>query len=81
MQIGATLYKIDAIQLQKIRDGFIARGETVADWARRNEFRVPMVYAVLAGRQKCLRGEGHRVAIALGLKLPPAEIEKRTSEF
>ncbi|MGZ5799371.1 MAG: DNA-binding protein [Burkholderiaceae bacterium] len=64
---------LDTARLKKIRNEFINRGESIADWARHHHFRTSMVYAILAGRQKCLRGEGHRVAVALGLKPEPAE--------
>nr|WP_155435813.1 DNA-binding protein [Pseudoduganella danionis] len=47
---------------------FAQRGESIADWAIRHNFRPQMVYAVLAGRNKGLRGEGHRIAVALDLK-------------
>lgn len=31
-----------------------------------------LVYAVIKGERKCLRGESHRIAVALGLKSPGA---------
>jgi gp16 family phage-associated protein len=72
--MGKNLYEIDSALLQKVRSGFVERGESIAEWANKNGFRLTMVYAVLAGRQKCLRGEGHHVAVALGLKASPASL-------
>ena len=62
------MYHVDQGRLKQLRDGFVQRGESIVDWAKRNQFRPEMVYAVLAGRHKGLRGEGHRIAVALGLK-------------
>lgn len=44
-------------------------GLSVVDWANERGFAVALVYAVLSGRRKCLRGESHRIAVALGLKV------------
>lgn len=46
---------------------FRAHGQPIASWALEQGFSVKLVYAVLAGR-KCLRGESHRIALALHLK-------------
>lgn len=62
------MYQVDQAQLQAARNAFAARGESIADWAKKNNFRPEMVYAILAGRNKGLRGEGHHIAVALGLK-------------
>lgn len=40
----------------------------MAEWARANNFRQDLVYAVLSGRSKASRGESHRIAVELGLK-------------
>ncbi|MBL0729575.1 DNA-binding protein [Piscinibacter sp. HJYY11] len=47
---------------------FRERGLVIKDWAASHGFHHEVVYAVLAGRSKCLRGQSHRVAVALGLK-------------
>ena len=48
---------------------FIAEsGVSVAEWARANGFSSGLVYQVLDGRRKCVRGQSHRIALALGLK-------------
>lgn len=44
------------------------QGISVAQWAREHKFSDPLVREVLAGRKKCLRGQCHNIAIALGMK-------------
>ena len=55
----------------KVKARFEAEGVSVAEWARANGFNCFTVYRVLSGRVKCVRGEGHRIAVALGLKSEP----------
>jgi gp16 family phage-associated protein len=43
-------------------------GVSIADWARMNGFSSALVYQVLAGRKRCLRGQSHQIAVRLGLK-------------
>jgi gp16 family phage-associated protein len=52
----------------EITEQFELEGKTVQAWAAQNNFRPANVYAVLTGRCKCRRGEGHRIAVKLGLK-------------
>lgn len=47
---------------------FRENGVSVADWATRNGFSPALVYAVMKGKRKCLRGESHHIAVALGMK-------------
>jgi len=51
-----------------IKKLFNDEGVTVTQWAHDHGFRRETVYAVLDGRIKGTRGEGHLIAIALGLK-------------
>jgi len=55
-------------QLQKVRDEFLSRGVSIAEWARQRGYSRALVYQVLRGNKKCLRGQSHRIALALGLK-------------
>lgn len=48
---------------------FRLRGISVAAWARHNGFNPTLVYQVLHARSVPTRGESHRIAVALGLKL------------
>lgn len=45
-----------------------ARGESVAEFARRKKVKPAAVYQVLYGTKKGRRGESHRAAVALGIK-------------
>jgi gp16 family phage-associated protein len=60
--------------LENIRRQFFAHGRTVTDWAKENGFERHLVYSVLSGRSRALRGESHRIAVALGLKEPEATV-------
>lgn len=53
---------------EEIKAEFAARGLFISEWARRRDFSVSLVYQVLSGKQKALRGQSHRIAVALGLK-------------
>lgn len=53
---------------QRIRDEFSCRGVSIAAWAKEKNFSAPLVYAVLDGRRKGVRGECAQIAIALGLR-------------
>lgn len=44
------------------------QGITVSQWARDNEVNHSLVYEILAGRKKCLRGMSHNIAVKLGMK-------------
>jgi gp16 family phage-associated protein len=52
---------------------FRQRGETISKWANARGFAPKLVYSVLSGNRKCLRGESFRVAIALGIKPSPED--------
>lgn len=49
-------------------DDFLKAGVSVAEWARQHGFNRYLVYMVLRGERKCLRGESFRIAEALGMK-------------
>lgn len=48
------------------------QGISLAEWASEHGFPRHLVYAVASGQRKCLRGESHRVAVALGIKPTPS---------
>lgn len=52
----------------QVQAWFSDHGVCVADWAAQHGFSAALVYAVMKGKRKCLRGESHRIAVALGLK-------------
>lgn len=43
-------------------------GISVSQWARDNKMNQSLVYEILAGRKKCLRGKSHNIAVLLGMK-------------
>lgn len=53
---------------QEIRQAFVARGETIQDWAIRHDLPPAIVYAVLAGKLQGKYGVAHQAAVLLGLK-------------
>lgn len=53
---------------ERIQAWFRESGITVADWAASHGFSPALVYAVMKGKRKCLRGESHHIAVALGMK-------------
>jgi gp16 family phage-associated protein len=44
------------------------QGVSARGWAVENGFEPTLVYSVLSGTRKCLRGKSHEVAKALGIK-------------
>ena len=59
---------INKEQLCQARKEFTEVGISIADWAREHNFSLPLVYAVLKGRNQATRGESHKIAVALRLK-------------
>jgi gp16 family phage-associated protein len=57
---------------REVQTWFRENGLTVAAWSKERSFSPALVYAVVRGQRKCLRGESHRIAVALGLKPEPA---------
>lgn len=55
--------------LAEVRYAFESSGLSISEWAHSAGFRRENVYAVLTGRSKGRRGEAHRIAAALGLKI------------
>ncbi len=66
------------------------RGMTVAGFCRVHDLNQNLVYDLLAGRKKGLRGEAHRAAVLLGIKdgvidgvedFPPSPIAEPNKEL
>ena len=55
--------------IEDARAEFTLRGQSIAEWSRERSFSASLVSDILAGRRKCLRGQSHNIAIALGIKL------------
>ncbi|MCF3470383.1 DNA-binding protein [Stenotrophomonas maltophilia] len=54
--------------LTEVRTEFAARGLSISDWARRHGYSAQLVYGVLKGRNRGIRGQSHDIAVRLGLK-------------
>ncbi|MGH6624311.1 MAG: DNA-binding protein [Burkholderiaceae bacterium] len=52
----------------QVRAEFARNGVAVTSWARANNVQGRVVFDVLSGKCKGQRGEGHKVAVLLGLK-------------
>jgi gp16 family phage-associated protein len=50
------------------RAEFERKGLSISAWARAHKVGRSLVYEVLKGRKKCLRGDSHKVAVLLGMK-------------
>lgn len=70
--------KIPMERFAEAREWFAAHGVSISDWASQHNVDRTVLYAVLSGRRRCLRGEGHRIAVLLGLK--PAPVERREAD-
>lgn len=63
--------RIAALTTHEVKKVFQTNGVTVSEWAEQHGFSRMLVYCILQGKRKCLRGESHRIAVALGLKKGP----------
>ena len=45
-----------------------AKGISITQWSIANKFSPNLVFEVLGGRKKCVRGQAHEIAVKLGLK-------------
>ena len=50
------------------REALQAKGISITQWAIANKFSPNLVFEVLGGRKKCVRGQAHEIAVKLGLK-------------
>lgn len=70
MGAGMTMAPLrdDSPELPKTVEQFRANGQSIAQWAREMNFSVRLVYAVLRGERKCLRGQSYEIAKELGMR-------------
>ena len=54
--------------LERVREGFFQRGESVSSWSRKRGYNHRVVYSILGGNLRCASGICHRIAVDLGLK-------------
>lgn len=55
-------------RIKQVKADLVARGVSQADFARDHGLDYNVMQMVLQGRLKGMRGEAHRVMVALGLK-------------
>ncbi len=53
---------------EQVRAEFQRKGISIAQWAAANRFSTNLVFEVLSGRKKGVRGQSHQIAVKLGLK-------------
>lgn len=53
---------------QEVKEEFRQKGLTFKAWARENGFSQMAVHRVINGKTKCWYGNGHRIAVLLGIK-------------
>ena len=53
---------------EEVRNDFARKGISIAQWSVANGFSSNLVFDVLSGRKKGIRGQCHRIAVKLGLK-------------
>lgn len=61
---------------EQVKLEFAQRGQSVAAWAAQYELHPSMVRDVLAGTRPALRGESHRAAVLLGIKVGEASLRR-----
>lgn len=53
---------------EEARKAILQTGVPITQWAMSRGFSPNLVFSVLSGKRKSLRGQSHRIAVALGLK-------------
>ncbi len=53
---------------EEVRAEFQRKGISISAWAIANGFSSNLVFEVLSGRKKAMRGQSHKIAVALGMK-------------
>lgn len=56
-----------------VKQRLYAEGTTLKQWAEDNGYSPTQVYRVMRGENKALYGEGHAIAVKLGLKSSSGE--------
>lgn len=56
---------------EQVKQQFALHGLSIREWAAARGFSESLVYTILRGKNKALRGQSFRIAVALGLKDEP----------
>lgn len=62
------IYPTHKQKADAIKERLYAQGKTLKQWATDNGYKPTQVYRVMRGENKALYGEGHTIAVKLGLK-------------
>ncbi|WP_164276470.1 DNA-binding protein [Stenotrophomonas sp. B1-1] len=54
---------------EQVRAEFLRTGQSIASFAKTHNLPYATVYQVMHGQKKGLRGEAHRAAVLLGMKI------------
>lgn len=54
--------------IKQVREDFSTAGQSIAEWARTNNFSPDLVYRILKNNKIPQRGESHKIAVKLGIK-------------
>jgi gp16 family phage-associated protein len=52
----------------QVKEEFLSAGRSIAEWARERGFNPNIVYGVLRGERRAIRGQAHAIAVSLGMK-------------
>lgn len=64
-------------KLDRVKARFEIEGLSIAEWSRIKGFNPKLVYRVLNGSVKGLRGQAYEIACELGLKRKPDKFQLR----
>ena len=53
---------------KQVKEEFRSKGLTFNAWAREHGFSPMAVHRVISGKTKCWYGNGHKIAVMLGMK-------------
>lgn len=62
------IYPTHKQKADAVKQRLYAQGKTLKQWAEDNGYSPAQVYRVMRGENKALYGEGHTIAVKLGLK-------------
>ena len=54
--------------MEQVREDFKKSGQSIAIWARKNNFTPDLVYRILNNNRIPVRGKSHDIAVKLGIK-------------
>ncbi|MBP6569752.1 MAG: hypothetical protein KA270_21435 [Saprospiraceae bacterium] len=68
MKTLPNMSKIETVPVTQVIQTIHSSGQSIASWARNNNFSPRIVYMVIRGERKGLRGQTYKIAKELGMK-------------